>query len=458
MLIDQRNQTFITSVFGVILAVTSILMFTTQSTGQHVEKLLPGPAFSGVTPGPDGRLYGVTYEGGSSNSGTLYSIDPTLESVTTHVNFAGASNGSLPYDELIWDQATGKFYGTATSGGALGRGTVFSYTPGASTVTVLRSDFGIANTGFPRDQPHGLVIANGYIFGLALGFLDDVIFRMAMDGSGITVLEHLGGSRPQFLIRGQDGRLYGQTLYGGVSCPDRPSSGCGTIYRLRAVLPGDSDLQFQVLKEFQYYNGNPCPPGDANCVSSGSVRYNFPLRLIYGSDGLLYGSTFYSLFRLNPNASNPSASIQFIWTEGGGINLNAIEGSDGRLYAADYAGPGLFGVGQVISMNRDGSDVSILRTFSLSGGLTAYGPYGRLYRSPSGTIYGTSEYTVNNPDRGSIYSISSVPNTKVKVAGGNILVGSPGEGILLRSPSGTVCRKIAIDNTGSMTNTAVQCP
>ena len=49
------------------------------------------------------------------------------------------------------------------------------------------------------------------------------------------------------------------------------------------------------------------------------------------------------------------------------------------------------------------------------------------------------------------------PLVKAKIEGGNILVGSPGEGLILRSAGG-VCVKIAIDNSGALTTAVIQCP
>ena len=439
-----------------------LVLFASGANAQVTERLLPGNAFAGLTPGPDGRLYGVTYGsfGTQSDKGKLYSVDPSLSGVVTHINFGGATNGAVPYDELVWDQVTGKFYGTATREGPLNRGTIFSYVPGATTVTVLRSDFGIGTSGFPRDSPHGLVIAGGFIYGLAVSFNDDVVFRMAMDGSGFVELYSLGSGRPQFLTLGPDGKLYGETIYGGSGCPTQPS-GCGTMFRMKAALPGDTDVQYQLLHDFHYYNSSSCPGNDPYCVPSGAGRLNHPLRLIFGSDGLLYGTTFFSIFKLDVNAPTPSSTIQFIWTNGGGVNLNIIEGSDGKFYAADYGG-GANGAGQIFSINRNGTSFTSLRTFSFSTGLTAYGPYGRLYRSPSGIIYGTTEYTnTPTPFNGTVYALQSgpppAPPTKLKVAGGNLLVGSPGEGLILKSPGGT-CAKIGIDNAGALTTTTATCP
>ena len=44
------------------------------------------------------------------------------------------------------------------------------------------------------------------------------------------------------------------------------------------------------------------------------------------------------------------------------------------------------------------------------------------------------------------------------VTSGNILVGSPGQGIILKSANGTTCRLLSIDNAGNLTLAAVTCP
>jgi hypothetical protein len=51
----------------------------------------------------------------------------------------------------------------------------------------------------------------------------------------------------------------------------------------------------------------------------------------------------------------------------------------------------------------------------------------------------------------------TAPETKLKIAGGNILVGSPGKGIILEAPGGT-CKLLSIDNAGPMVLSATACP
>ena len=53
---------------------------------------------------------------------------------------------------------------------------------------------------------------------------------------------------------------------------------------------------------------------------------------------------------------------------------------------------------------------------------------------------------------------TTAPKAKLHVEGGSVLVGSPGQGIILKSPDGAVCRRLTIDNTGNLVTTTVTCP
>ena len=53
---------------------------------------------------------------------------------------------------------------------------------------------------------------------------------------------------------------------------------------------------------------------------------------------------------------------------------------------------------------------------------------------------------------------TTAPKAKLEVTGGNILVGSPGQGIILKSPDGAACRLLSIDNAGDLTLVTVPCP
>jgi uncharacterized repeat protein (TIGR03803 family) len=85
----------------------------------------------------DGNFYFTTQAGGTALAGAVLKMTPG-GTVTVLHNFSGGTNdGAFPAAALV--QATdGNFYGTTTSGGAFGSGTIFRITPGG-VLTLLHS-------------------------------------------------------------------------------------------------------------------------------------------------------------------------------------------------------------------------------------------------------------------------------------------------------------------------------
>lgn len=53
---------------------------------------------------------------------------------------------------------------------------------------------------------------------------------------------------------------------------------------------------------------------------------------------------------------------------------------------------------------------------------------------------------------------TTAPQARLEVRNGNILMGSPGQGIILKSPDGATCRLLSIDNAGAMLLAPIACP
>lgn len=53
---------------------------------------------------------------------------------------------------------------------------------------------------------------------------------------------------------------------------------------------------------------------------------------------------------------------------------------------------------------------------------------------------------------------TTAPKAKLDVTGGDILAGTAGAGVILKSPNGALCRKLSIDNAGVLVLAAVACP
>jgi len=110
--------------------------FTTLFTFDGTDGSVPN---GGLIRATDGDFYGTTSSGGAGGSGTVFKITPE-GTLTTLYSFCSQTNcidGKNPELGLI--QATdGNFYGTTFSGGANGAGTVFKITLGG-TLTTLHS-------------------------------------------------------------------------------------------------------------------------------------------------------------------------------------------------------------------------------------------------------------------------------------------------------------------------------
>jgi len=50
------------------------------------------------------------------------------------------------------------------------------------------------------------------------------------------------------------------------------------------------------------------------------------------------------------------------------------------------------------------------------------------------------------------------PAAALHVASGDVYLSNPGNGVILKSPDGSTCRRLTIDNTGAMVLTALTCP
>lgn len=181
----------------------------------------------------DGKLYGTTLQGGSSNAcsdgcGTVFEITSTGSLATLH-SFDGF-DGQDPFGALI--QATdGNFYGTTYVGGQHHDGTVFKMTP-SGVLTTLQS-FDAGNGSAPYT---GLIEGlDGNFYGVTLGGGEGfgIAFKVTPDGTMTIVHDFVfaDGHEPYSLVQGSDGNFYGTTYYGGdLNCA--APNGCGTVFQL----------------------------------------------------------------------------------------------------------------------------------------------------------------------------------------------------------------------------------
>ena len=158
--------------------------------------------YGGVIFGPDGSLYGMTYEGGQYDAGTVYSLRPSPTACTAAIcpweetvlySFCPqrpCTDGAGPdLSNVVFDQA-GNLYGATESGGNDNSGVVFKLTPsnGSWTESVIYSFPSSCDNGC---SPEGTLIFDsaGNLYGTTCcggEYNSGTAFELSPSGSGWT--------------------------------------------------------------------------------------------------------------------------------------------------------------------------------------------------------------------------------------------------------------------------------
>ena len=319
---------------------------------------------------------------GTASAGTLQTLC-TFDEPTTP--------GRRPYAGVL-STAKGFLYGTTFQGGAGSGGTVFKLKSDGSSYSVLH----LFSTNPPEGQsPNGLILASdGALYGTtAIGGQKKAgtVYRIDPDGTTYAALHQFGatpgdGQNPQAeLVEGKDGRLYGTTFFGG-------SGDMGTVFGLNKDGSG-----FQVLNNFTGFNGDGGNPDTG---------------LVQGSDGFLYGTTFFggtddlgTVFKVKTDGTGYAILHSFskIGSDGNNPDAALAQASDGALYGTTAAG-GTAKSGTIYKLNRDGSAYVVLHSFSNSNS-DGQKPLAPLLQGAGGTLYGTT-YLGGSNGSGTLFQIN----------------------------------------------------
>jgi uncharacterized repeat protein (TIGR03803 family) len=173
---------------------------------------------AGVVRDSSGNLYGMTPNGGTSNAGTVFKLDPTGKKTVLY-SFTGSNDGGEPFAGLVLD-AKGNLYGTTPQGGSSLAGTVFRVDPTGKETVLYNftgsNDGGPPQAGVIRDS-HGNLYGTTYLGGTGGA---GTVFKVDAHGQE-TVLHNFTGSTDGWLPSGGSlvldsaGNLYGTTPQGG---------------------------------------------------------------------------------------------------------------------------------------------------------------------------------------------------------------------------------------------------
>ena len=188
---------------------------------------------AGVTLDVAGNLYGTTNFGGTGSAefgdGTVFKLSGADQStLTTLASFTGA-DGNQPQGGVLV-RASGHLFGTTTSGGADGNGTVFELAGSGDTTLKTLVSFTGANGSGPSS---GLTVLHDCLYGTTSAGgagNDGTVFELCgPEHKTLTTLVSFtgtNGNRPMAgLVADRAGNLYGTTVGGGAN-------GSGTVFEL----------------------------------------------------------------------------------------------------------------------------------------------------------------------------------------------------------------------------------
>lgn len=195
---------------------------------------------SGVILDSAGNLYGTMLTT-SGSGGQIYDLTPAGSGWTKNdlYDFQDGSDGARPEAGLIFDHS-GNLYGAAAGGGAGGGGTAFelAHSNGSWHFDLLYSFVGSPGYGGPAASL--IMDSAGNLYGTTLG--DGVygygsVFKLTHQGGGWTYTslhdftgESDGASPYSSLVFDSSGNLYGTTAYGGSGI--NCQSGCGVVFEI----------------------------------------------------------------------------------------------------------------------------------------------------------------------------------------------------------------------------------
>jgi uncharacterized repeat protein (TIGR03803 family) len=335
-----------------------------------------GPS-SALIQASDGNFYGTTSTRGAFGLGTIFKIAPDGTFSTLH-DFT-ESEGTSSSVALVVGR-DGNFYGTGRGGerssaetsfgfrakGGAGFGTVFQMTP-AGAVTVVHAFTGGSDGANPA---HSLIQgSDGNFYGTTDGKDGrSSVFRMTESGDVITLhsFTFVPDGAPNSLIQAADGNFYGTTLTG--TGPFRSGLRSGTVFRLT---PSGA---FTVLHSFS--SSSPVPEGTG------------PASLIQATDGNFYGTTIGggafglgTIFKMT--AAGALTTLHAFSSADGAFPAAAlIQASDGNFYGTTDGG-GASGLGTIFKMTPNGMFTTLYSPRVTNGSFAA------LIQARDEQLYGT---------------------------------------------------------------------
>jgi uncharacterized repeat protein (TIGR03803 family) len=295
----------------------------------------------------NGKLYGSTLFGGTSNWGAVYDYDFSTCSENVIFNNGQPLGATVPSGGIlnyanVNEMSDGKIYSVQTYGGKYSIGGIFRMDKDGSNTQLVHS------------------FSYSYDADSSTAGIDYVAYTTAATNqlSGGYVNKYDGSYPYAFVVEGADGKIYGTTYYGGAY-------NYGTVYRC-----DKNGANYEVINlgnpllRTDYKDGFNLPiPLSYNAVFSfGNVAIDAAGKVyMVGKFGGV--ANLGAIARMDADGSN----YQILQSSSGAVGYYPVRGPlviDNKLYGTYWEATGFYGI--VWSMNLDGTGYTRLYQFPLS--------------------------------------------------------------------------------------------
>lgn len=361
-----------------------------------------------------GNLYGTTTSGGCCGNGTVFKLAPNADgswTQSTPYSFTGGRDGATAMSAVTFDGA-GNLYGTTVWGGDYASGTVYKLTPnldGTWTEIVLHSFSYSDGNGW--QVVGGLVFdTNGNLYGTATiggAYGHGVVFKLAPNSDGSwtesTVHDFMGGTEGGYPDHGK--LIFDATgnLY-GVTAGWNGGDSNGTVFELTPN--SDGTWTHSVLHGFSGGEDGVVPQGTLTLDQAGNL---------YGTTLQGGASGFGTVFKVTRGSDGKWTKYVVHQFQGGTDGSNPLAGvvfdAAGNLYGTtDTGGIGSCsdgfgtGCGTVFKLGLNAKGRLTKQTLG-SRGAPASNPEGEVLFDAAGNLYGTTS-TQGTRGHGVVFEIT----------------------------------------------------
>jgi len=401
--------------------------------------------YGGLSIASNGKIYGLTYGGGTSSNGTLFEYDPITNTLTKKIDFNGTTQGGYP-NGTVFQASNGKLYGLTQQGGANSVGVIFEYDINTSTFT-KKYDFAAVTTSGMYPFGGFIQANNGKLYAQTyMGGVNNLGAIIEYDITGNTVTKKFdfdgsnSGKNPEGdFIEATNDKLLGLTYSGGSKGNgvlfefdinsstfskkvDFDAANLGknlngtliktTLGKVIGVANSGGMSGYGTIFDYNYAGNTITKTIDFNNTSNGDYPYG---SFVKASDGYLYGTNSYdgqnyvgTLFKIDPSTNILTKIVDFGGANGGYPYEGLTVAANGKLYGTTSS-DGADGNGTIYEYDPNLNTFTVRYNFTTA---TGYLSESMMTLAPNGKLYGTTNSGGAN-DQGVIFEYDPITNTYI---------------------------------------------